>query len=226
MMLITHISEKNSQSYICLSNKYNNQDRRTIKKVLVDQDTSLVAICKDESTIIKLIKPRSWHERVKLIWCHSRLHKELYGNSVMRRLGMRTPKVYELGIGLGSIIGKPYIGYYVMENLHEKGFEELKEILPNIKKNIIEEISGKIISDLLTLKEKKLVYSDLHLNNIMIGDNNKIAWIDTGITAYPWYRKHKFKVKYNQALDNFLNCLDREKYSGKLHGELIKLRFK
>lgn len=217
MIAITHIplpASHQPQSFLVFSAAAQEADR-TLETILIDHKPSLVGVAQNPKVIVKLIKPRKWHDRIKMLWRHSRLHKEIDGNLLLQRLGFRVPHIIESGAGFSTLLGKPFLGYYLMENLHQSGFAEAKPLFsdqqlsdqPADDKQVAEKravILQQIIAGLKTLRDQRVVFSDFHLDNVLVDANDNLAWIDTGVTYYQWYRGHKFKQKFNFSIERFI----------------------
>lgn len=204
MVSFTRINSASTQTYITTSKNPVLKDAdRTPGTTLLDHKPSYVAVSQSERYIIKLIRPRKWHERVKMLWLHSRLHKEIAGNRLLARQGFRVPEIMESGSSFPAIIPAPFLGYYIMENLKSSGFREVKELFiqhPELRSQVLE----RVIDGLRRMRDQHIVFSDFHLTNVMVNDQGELAWIDTGITHYQWYRRYKFAKKFNFSINRLI----------------------
>ncbi|CAA0104406.1 Uncharacterised protein [BD1-7 clade bacterium] len=180
-------------------------DDRSIAKVIHTGGPSEVGVSKSGRFIVKLIKTRTWHERGKALWGHSRLNKEITGNRLLKKLGIQVPKILETAVYLLPLIGKTFLGYYIMENLHPKGFHSITDLLESrsLQPNELERIIDLFYIDLLKMRTERIVYSDLHLGNLM-SDHEQLVWIDTGVSNHRWSSNKKFERKFNDSIRRLL----------------------
>ena len=173
--------------------------------ILSDQRSGTVAVLHTKY-ILKLVKGRSWHEYVRLLWGRSRLSKEVKGNSLMVRAGLRVPQLAEIGITVMPWKKDSYLGYYCMEDMTDSGYCELENWLkqPGRTTGEIAAIIHAIASDIKKLMQKKLVYTDINKRNIYINSDHEIAWIDTGISKYHFFTVAKFRKHHNKSLSKFI----------------------
>lgn len=211
-------------------NKNITQDDRCMGDIIKTQGPSEVSPSRNNNLIIKLVKSRSFHERFKALWLHSRLHKEIRGNYFLKKLGIRVPEIFESGYNPSVLWGNQFIGYYIMEDLRESGFSEFEKSLKAgaLSNKAIEIAFNNILIDIKNMAENKIVYSDLHLGNIMIDSNSNIAWIDTGVSHYHFGRKRKFNKKFKDSINRLLKqkpISDIEKEIRKRIEKLLELDF-
>ena len=136
----------------------------------------------------------------------SRLSKEVRGNELMRSVGIRVPEIKESGYHPFPVTTKRFLGYYIMENMTREGFVELGEVL---KDDDFDASMGKlvlqnVIRDIRSMADHSIVFSDLHLGNILINKQGDTAWIDTGVTHYSFGRGYKFPRKFNDSIKRLL----------------------
>lgn len=174
-----------------------------LQHIIIDHTPSTVAITND-GDVVKLIKARSWHEHVKVLWARSRTHKEVNGARILNNLGMNTADIYEMGISLPIFPHSKYIGYYLMNDIRKNNHIEATHLFKN--ENTSNDLRRKIIesvcSGLLKLKSINYVFTDFHLANIFSDENGNTIWIDTGITRYS--KKKKLEEKFQAACEKFL----------------------
>jgi len=205
------IQGKKSQPF--LTTRYaSTSQQHILDYVLVDHIPSLVGILKDSGLVIKFIRARSWHEYIKLLWNHSRITKEIRGSELLQELGLHVPKIHEVGFGIVPSKKHEYLGYYIMENLTPSGFQELSKL---IKENAIddairEKIMTSVYLGLKMMRDKYIVFSDFHLDNVFSNEYGEIIWIDPGVTTYNKLNENKFKDKFNHSINRFIfYCNDR-----------------
>lgn len=175
----------------------------TIEELIIDHTPSTVGYSDSKKSIIKLIKPRSWHENIKLIWGHSRIDKELRGFRVLQELNIQTPQVFYYGFRPLLALKQKFIGFHVTENLCLNDHIECYELFSdkttsrerrlNIIMNICEQLS--------TLERNNIVFTDFHLSNVFVDANNRITLIDPGLSKY------HFKKKLNKKLTKSIKRL-------------------
>jgi hypothetical protein len=184
-----------------------NASTLSIATVLIDHTPSLVATLKNSDLIIKCIRARSWHEYIKILWNHSRISKEVHGSLLLAQLGLSTPKIHQVGIGLIPSRNYQFLGYYVMENLYKQESYELSKLIKNDKIDTIirAKAMDAIYCGLRKMREKYIVFSDFHLENIFSNAEGEITWIDTGVTTYRRFNAKKFNAKYNQSIHRYIN---------------------
>ncbi len=170
-----------------------------------DSNASTVVRMLESGHILKLVKPRTFHEYFKLFWNSSRVHKEVAGNRCLKQLGMAVPALYCRGYGLLPAQKGGFLGFIRMENLAASGYADAREMM----------ISGllagdarcrfleKFCDDLLVMRQHKIVFNDLKLGNTFADAAGNLAWIDTGITRYPAWQQGKFSKKYAFSLRRF-----------------------
>ena len=178
------------------------------KTIVKNDKRSIVGFIKKRKACLKLIKPISAHEYFRVFWRHSRVQKEVKGNFILRDLGLKTPKIFDHGLGLLSLKGYSYLGYILMENLSRKGYEEAYKVFTNneIDQKRKDIIFKKIIKDIKKMRNNQILFSDLHLNNILVNDKDNIAYIDTGISQFSFIKKAIFRKKFNQSMDKLAKC--------------------
>lgn len=184
-----------------------------LDKILQDHTPSLVAISDHNDLVLKLIRPRKIHEIVKLLWRHSRLSKEVNGNSRLAGLGLHVPEISEVGYALMPAKRYEYIGYYIMENLSQSGYEEVFELFHQTDLSIESrsKLFTAIYEGLLLMRDNNVVFSDFTLGNVFGDRKGKLIWIDTGVTSFSRLNQKKFEQKYNFAVRRFI----------KIHQELL-----
>lgn len=208
-----------SRYFLCLRRSHQFQPasmHRTGQDMLIDHTPSTVVSMTPERKILKLVKARSWHEYVKTYWAHSRLFKEVRGNQQLRDLGVPVACIHEVGFTLIPFIKRGYLGYYIMDDLRQSGYQEARAYLdnPDTSDALRATIMGHIVRDLRTIRDANTVFPDAHLSNVLCNAQGEICWIDTGLSHYGWGRKHRFHAKYNHAIRNFA------KYD--YYGELLR----
>ena len=204
-----------SQSFITTFTQQSRQFNHTLESIIQDSRPSVVAITREDQHIMKLIKPRSWHEYFKLFWRHSRYHKEIKGNLLLRRIGLQVPEIYETGIGLIPAARYGYLGFYIMENLEKRGFKTVLDYFedPKLPQEQRQQLFDSIVSSLEKMRENLVLFNDLHLRNIMATPSGDMAWIDTGVTHFHWYSRKKFQNKFRSSVSRLINCYDGSLFS-------------
>lgn len=212
-----------SQSFITTFTQQPLKLNHTLESIIQDSHPSVVAVTREDQHILKLIKPRSWHEYFKLLWRHSRYHKEIKGNRLLRHIGLQVPEIYETGIGLIPASQYGYLGFYIMENLEKRDFETVLDYFedPDLSLTYRQQLFESIISDLEKMQKHLVLFNDLHLRNIMATPTGEMAWIDTGVTHFHWYSRKKFQKKFHDSVSRLINC-----YDGSLLNESEKQRLK
>lgn len=184
------------------------------ERLIDERKTSVVVLTDSGTKVFKLIKPRSWHECLKHLWRHSRVYKEVHGNRTLARLGLRTPRIFEVGTALWPPTSKkfPYLGYHCMENLCRAGYEEAYRHYTHLPEHDVLRavITRNIIRDLLKMRECYVVFPDLHLKNVFADRSGNISWIDTGIIEFKGDTP-KFRKKFNQSIQRLLNFYKEER---------------
>ncbi len=208
---VIKINGEKSQLFTTLKHSGLPQEHE-LDHVLVDHIPSLVGILKNSNFVIKFIKARSWHEYIKLLWNHSRITKEIKGSKLLESLGLTVPVIYETGLGIIPSRKHEYIGYYIMENLTQSGFQELSKL---IRDNVIDapmrhKIMTSVYDGLKIMRDNRIVFSDFHLDNIFADSNGNITWIDPGVTTYSIMNEKKFRDKLNYSINRYIfYCNDR-----------------
>lgn len=218
------LNNRNTQPFIATTPS-NSTMRILIKEVLVDHTPSLVATSTDHKKIIKFIRARSWHEYLKLLWNHSRVTKEVKGSQLLSQLGLTVPQIFEVGYGVIPSTKHEFLGYYIMENLTQTGFQELSQLIKEdlLEKDMRQEIMLKIHKGLKVMRDNQIVFSDFHLDNVFANKQGDITWIDTGVTTYSKFSNKKFHAKHKYAINRFINY----EYAGqKLLSQSEKSMFK
>lgn len=212
-----------SQSFITTFTQQPLKLSHTLESIIQDSRPSVVAVTREDHHILKLIKPGSWHEYFKLFWRHSRYHKEIKGNLLLRRIGLQVPEIYETGIGLIPASHYDYLGFYIMENLEKRGFETILDHFrnPDLPQARRQDLFESIVSGLEKMREHLVLFNDLHLRNIMATPDGEMAWIDTGVTHFHWYSRKKFQNKFRNSVLRLADC-----YDGSLFHEAEKQRLK
>lgn len=174
----------------------------TLIKTLKNHTPSLVAICNHKGLVLKLIRPRKYHEVVKLLWNHSRLSKETRGNRTLSKLGLNVPTIHEAGFGLIPAKKYEFIGYYLMDNLSEKGYDEVFNIFQEkISEELREKLFNEILNGLKLMQYNRIVFTDFTLGNVFGNTNGELIWIDTGVTHYNKISQSKFIKKNNNSME-------------------------
>lgn len=205
------LAHQKTQPFLTTSSSLKIKEK-SVDNILVDHTPSLVGMFNESKLIIKFIRARSWHEYLKLLWNHSRITKEVKGSSLLIQLGLRVPEIHEVGYGVVPSANHKYLGYYIMENLTQSGFQELSKL---IRENTINEtlritIMKSIHDGLRTMRDNRIVFSDFHLDNVFANEQGEIAWIDAGVTIYHSCNKKKFIEKFNYSITRFIfYCNDR-----------------
>ncbi len=189
------------QRFICLT-----RQQEQLCSILIDHKPSLVAAVSRQPQVIKLVKARSWHEYIKLLWNHSRLSKEIKGNRVLQQIGVRVPHIYETGINLRPFAKPSYLGYYAMEDLTQAGYREFEALIgdSSTSASLLRQAMLNVAADLQSMKQHRIVFSDINKRNIYIDAEGNSAWIDTGIKQFATHQQGRFERAYNQALSKFI----------------------
>ena len=192
-----------SQPFVTTFNQSGDPLHHAPKIVLTDNAPSTVLVTEQDQHILKLIRPRKWQEYFKLLWGHSRYQKEIKGNYMLRKIGLQVPEIYETAIGIIPTARYRYLGYYVMENLSKRGFSTLLSQFKNPDLSVDErqQLFEKMLAGLKRMKLHRIVFTDFHLENVMVNQSGELAWIDTGITHYPWYRAHLMRGKLKKSIE-------------------------
>jgi len=194
--------------------------------IIIDHTPSLLAKRPGVPVVVKLVKPRRKLEYIKLLYHRSRLTKEITGNNLMKSLGFRVPVIYESGVTLFPFLLPGYLGYYVMEDLHQGGYKEVVKMLsdPQTGDEVRKEILKNVYTGLDKLKQNRIVFSDFHFSNVLYHPEQEMAWIDTGVTVFPFYRNN-FEQKFDHSVNRVLNtgfskCLnedEKQRFAELLH---------
>lgn len=173
-----------------------------ITKIIHDNAASTVALIEEEGVVLKLIKARSWHEHAKVFWGRSRTHTEFNGGKLLNSIGIDTPHAHEMGISIPIFTKAKYIGYYLMENIEEKGYKSLADIRNNLSDAQINQISKELTNIFNELFKNRIVYSDFHIGNVFINQETmSLKLIDTGAKLYHIKKKHHLKTQ--SSIKNF-----------------------
>lgn len=177
---------------------------RHCSDVIIDHTPSTVVYTHGRAAILKLIKARSWHEHAKTWWAHNRLFKEVRGNRLLQKLGLQVASIHEVGINPFSG-SRGYLGYFVMEDLSLRGAREVHELLGSGEANLERraKIFKNIITDLKIMRDAGVIFSDCHLKNIFVGQDDQVIWIDTGVTRYCHPNGKRFRKKFNYSMERF-----------------------
>lgn len=205
---------KNHTTQIFLTTKHRKKiNESSVESILLDHNASLVGVMSESGLVIKFIKARSWHEYLKLLWNHSRVTKEVKGCYLLQNIGLRVPKIYEVGYGVIPSAHHKYIGYYIMDNLTHSDFQELSKIITenSIHEQVRQIVMNSIYNGLKLMRDNRIVFSDFHLDNVFANEIGEITWIDTGVTTYNTLNISKFRKKYNHSIKRYINY----EYSGK-----------
>jgi serine/threonine protein kinase len=207
-MKISIFKIENIKSQPFLTIKYDKHiNQKSLKNILVDHTPSLVGTLEESGFIIKFIRARSWHEYLKLLWNRSRITKEIKGNKLLAGLRLNVPKIHETGLGIIPSIKHEYLGYYIMDNLSQSGYQELSKLIKDgaLNEPMREKIMYSVYKGLKVMRENNIVFSDFHLDNIFANKMGDITWIDTGVTTYSLVNNKKFRLKYNQSITRYIN---------------------
>lgn len=201
-----HLLNKRTQFFLTTRSNLKFKEN-LVNDILVDHTPSLVGIFNDSKLIIKFIRARSWHEYLKLLWNHSRITKEVEGSNLLTKLGLRVPEIHEVGYGIIPNVNHEFLGYYVMENLIQSGFQELSKL---IKEDTLNEalrgiIMKSIYDGLKSMRDNHIVFSDFHLDNVFANSRGEIVWIDAGVTTYRSFNTKKFTKKHNHSISRYIN---------------------
>lgn len=205
------VKGKESQPFLTLKNDGRTKNS-SLNRILVDHKPSLVASLNGSDFIIKFVKARSWHEYMKLLWNHSRITKEIKGTSILQKLGLNVPAIYEVGYGIIPSLKYEYLGYYIMENLTHSGFQELSGLIKDgaIDDTMRNKIMLSVHDGLKIMRDNRAVFSDFHLDNIFSNNDGEITWIDAGVTTYNKMNEKKFIKKFNYSITRYMfYCNDR-----------------
>lgn len=177
----------------------------TIEELIIDHTPSTVGYSHSKKSIVKLIKPRSWHENIKLIWGHSRIDKELRGFKSLQKLNIRTPEVLYYGFRPLLLFRQKYIGFHITENLSLRGDIECYSLFcdSGTSASTRLDVIDNICSALLSLKSKRLVFTDFHLSNVFVDNKNNITLIDPGLSKY--YLNSGLNKKLSKSIHRFLS---------------------
>jgi hypothetical protein len=209
MKITNFLFDKKKTQFFLTTNHSNTPLHKSIDKILVDHTPSLVGKLNDSGLIIKFIRARSWHEYLKLLWNHSRVTKEVKGNKILQELGLRVPEIHEVGYGVIPSIKHQFLGYYVMEDLHSVGFQELSTLIQEnaIEGHMRETIMLAIYNGLKSMRDNRIVFSDFHLDNVFANKKGEITWIDAGVTTYSHFNRKRFCQKHNHAITRYINYI-------------------
>jgi hypothetical protein len=173
--------------------------------LLRDSNASTVVRLLESGHILKLVKPRTFHEYFKLFWNSSRIHKEVAGNLRLKKLGLAVPAIYSHGYGLLPAQKGGFLGFIKMENLAASGYADAREMMTGglLAGDARQRFLEKFCADLLVMRQHKIVFNDLKLGNTFADAAGNLTWIDTGITVYTASRKAIFASKYAFSLQRF-----------------------
>ena len=174
--------------------------------IILQSKRSFVVRLKSTNDILKVVKPISYHEKMKFFWCRSRIHKEIRGNLYLASLGFRVPKIFCSGYSLFPFGFNEGLGLYIMENLNLNGFINIDEAIyaKKIDKQTRIEFFTRFIEELNTMSKKsRFIYTDLTLGNVMYNPKTKeVAWIDTGLSSFS---KAVQKIKFKNSIIRFVD---------------------
>ena len=189
-------------------NKNKLKSNSKFQELVKNDRRSVVGFIQNKNTCLKLVKPISFHEYLRVFWRHSRIQKEVKGNYLLSKAGLRTAKIFDHGLGLPSLKNYKFLGFILMENLLKSGFDEAYLIFtdPNQTKERKDNLFKKIVCDVEKMKIRRFLFSDLHLKNILINSEDDIAYIDTGVSKFTLFKNSTFKKKFNQAMDKLARC--------------------
>lgn len=224
-MILSYFQINNKKTQLFFTIQRNELEiNNSIKNILVDHKPSLVATLDESDYIIKFIKARSWHEYIKLLWNHSRITKEVKGTRILKDLGLNVPRIYQIGLGIVPSSRYKFIGYYIMENLVNTGFNEVSKIVQDdeINSSFREKLLATILAGLTNMRENNIVFSDFHLDNVFSNNEGKVVWIDAGITKYnTTLNSKKFHVKWNDSIYRYQKYLKNSSLLTKKEREIF-----
>ena len=176
------------------------------ENVIVDQKASIVAVESTSKHIVKAVKSRTWHEYIKYLWGRSRDFKEVKGNKILSEMGLRVPKLISRGYGIVPGVKSNILGFYVMENMNSSGFRTVYDEFRSgqLTQSDRLRIIGDIVSGMRAMQLHRILYTDFHMENVMVNDDGQLVWMDTGVTTYTRFQKRKFLKKNNQAIHRFI----------------------
>lgn len=189
------------QGYIC--NTYNSEvvpPTLTGQKIF-ETDSSII-ISLDNGYILKCLKIRHWTEYHKVILGKNRAIEEVTSSFLMKKIGLNVPIVKYHGIFSNILRRREFTSFYAMEKIpgnYHPGNLVFSQLAPEARENLIKKLS----SDLDTLKQHTLIYSDLSLRNILVNSDGDYYWIDTQVKSYKNHSKLKFK--FNASLNRFID---------------------
>lgn len=177
-----------------------------IVDIIKNDRPSLVAYT-DNDAILKLIKPRRFHEIIKTLWLRNRLFKEVKGNRLLKALGITTPEINDIGYGLLSRKQAKFLGYILMQNLYHSGYQDCEQLLKDNDSDSIprQTMMKHLLIDIKKMLDNNIVFSDLALGNILCRDDGSIAWVDTGVTQYSSLSKKRVRRKFTYSIKRFIN---------------------
>lgn len=184
----------------------------TSEDIIKDDRISLIARVNNNQHILKLVKPRTWHEYPKLVWGHSTINKEINGNRILHGLNIHVPQVVEYGLGLLPAVKYQYIGYYIMENLEAKDMKDVATMLlsDDLSNDVRNTVLAKIAHDLSNMRKHLVLFSDLRLSNVFSDAEGRITWIDTGATPYSTFFKKRYENKFKASVLKMLKPYRQE----------------
>ena len=109
---------------------------------------------------------------------NSQAAREAFGYRHLRSLGLNTPAVVDYTAFLNPF--REFESALAIEFLEAKAPVHVR--LPLLPQKTREEIAGKIIRDIKTMLEAGVYFKDLHLGNILVGDDGVPFWIDPDIS--------------------------------------------
>ena len=174
--------------------------------IIKDNNPSLISYIDGGKNILKCIKPRSTTEIVKLLWGHSRLSKEIKGNKLLKKIGIRTPQILDVSYGFLPSSEYRFLGYYIMENLEHSAYSNAFTLVKSgeISGDKLKSLLNAFRKDIIKMREHRIVFNDLKLNNIFSNNNAEVIWIDTGVSYYNFLKTKRFEKKFNHSIDRLL----------------------
>lgn len=121
----------------------------------------------------------------------------------MSRLGFRVPQIYSIGYRIFPDLRNASLGFYQMENMSLSGFRTVRDLFDNgeIILDQRESVLKTILDGLSVLMRNRIVFTDFHLENVMMNEQGELVWMDTGVTTFSVFSGKKFIRKHNHALD-------------------------
>lgn len=173
-------------------------------KCFLSESTILLAkkshalLFKNEQYVIKMCKvqkfPKDYYRKY---FGKSQANREYLGAKILNSLNISTPT--PIATSFNFLPWGIYESLYVMEYL--EGYQTIGLIDDKI---LLKKIIPMIARDLLIMKEAKIIYKDLHLENIMYL-NSTIKWIDTDIKIIN--DTNEFNILFKKSFNRLLKPL-------------------